>query len=611
MKAEQAQEAEDEAEVIDFDEMVASAPFAFPPEKSRPCWGVYDEPVTDGGKRHRPGVYRHSMSKETKDTPPAPINTWISGPVHLDALTRNGEGQDFGVLLRFTDREGTRRVWAMPYELLCADGADLRRELLSMGLAISPRHRAELGEYLQHKTPKKRMLCTSRTGWAGSGAFVLPDGVIGPDAGGVVFQDGGRIGKGHGVAGTVESWRSSVSRLAIGNPLMQFGMSAPFAAPLMELTHTEGGGFNFVGSSSSGKTTILEAARSTFGGPDFKRSWRATSNGVEGVAEQHNDLILCMDEMSEVDPREAGAIAYMLTNGVGKSRATRTGASRPPKRWRTLVFSTGEQSLEATMLAGRMAPKAGQSVRLLDLRVDGRKHGCFDELHGHASGRALSDAIKRAAKENYGATGRAFLEKLTRDDRDFGEMLEIAKSIPALAVHSGQEGRAAARCALIGIAGELATEYGLTGWPDGAAIDAAIVAFKAWKSFRGTGDQEPRKIREAVRDFLDRHGESRFIEDGSEHDQRFDSDERHTRDRAGYRADHIDPAGQAPAQRRYYFLGAALKEATTGFEMSTVTDVLKECGALEPGSGGRMQQQRKFGGVNRRYYVIDPERLEA
>ena len=178
----------------------------------------------------------------------------------------------------------------MPYELMCGAGEELRRELLSMGLAIEPRQRMEFGRYLQHKTPKKRMLCTSRTGWTGSGAFVLPDGVIGPGADGVVFQDGGRIGKGHGVAGTVESWRNSVARLAIGNPMMIFGVSAGFAPPLMELTHTEGGGFNFVGGSSSGKTTILEAARSTFGGPDFKRSWRATSNGVEGVAEQHNDL---------------------------------------------------------------------------------------------------------------------------------------------------------------------------------------------------------------------------------------------------------------------------------------------------------------------------------
>ena len=609
MKTECAPEAE--PEVVDFDDLVASAPLSFPPEKSRPCWGVYDEPVMDGGKRQRPGVYLHTMAPAKGEVPAHPVNTWISGPVHLTALTCNAEEQDFGVLLRFIDRKGNVRLWAMPYELLCADGADLRRELLSMGLAIDVRQRMEFSRYLQHKTPRKRMLCTSRTGWAGSGAFVLPDSVIGPDAGGVVFQDGGRIGKGHGVAGTVESWRNSVSRLAIGNPMMTFGVSAPFAAPLMEPTHTEGGGFNFVGGSSSGKTTILEGARSTFGGPDFKRSWRATSNGVEGVAEQHNDLILCMDEMSEVDPREAGAIAYMLTNGVGKSRATRTGASRPPKRWRTLVFSTGEQSLEGTMLAGRMAPKAGQSVRLLDLRTDNRRHGCFDELHGYASGRALSDAIKRAAKENYGAVGRAFLEKLTRDKRDFGELLEITKSIPAFAGHSGQEGRAAARFALIGMAGELATEYGLTGWPENAALNAAAEAFKAWKAFRGTGDQEPRKIREAVRDFLDRHGESRFIDEGTKGDLRFDSDERHTRDRAGYRLDVIRGEGKAAALcRLYYFNAAAMKEATTGFELSTVIEVLKECGVLEPGKD-RTQQQRKFGGVNARWYVINRERLEV
>jgi putative DNA primase/helicase len=300
----------------------------------------------------------------------------------------------------------------------------------------------------------------------------------------------------------------------------------------------------------------------------------------------------------------------MLTNGVGKSRATRTGASRPPKRWRTLVFSTGEQSLEATMLAGRMAPKAGQSVRLLDLRADNRRHGCFDELHGYGSGRALSDAIKKAAKENYGAVGRAFLEKLTRDDRDFGELLEITKSIPAFAGHSGQEGRAAARFALIGMAGELATEYGLTSWPENAAINAAAEAFRAWKAFRGTGDQEPRKIREAVRDFLDRHGESRFIEDGTEADLRFDSDQRHTRDRAGYRLDVERGTGKdARLVRLYYFNAAAMKEATAGFELSTVIGVLKDCGALEP-AGVRAQQQRKFGGTNGRWYVINRERLE-
>ena len=55
------------------------------------------------------------MSEETSKSSSVPIDTWISGPVHLEALTRNSEGQDFGVLLRFLDREGNSRLWAMPF----------------------------------------------------------------------------------------------------------------------------------------------------------------------------------------------------------------------------------------------------------------------------------------------------------------------------------------------------------------------------------------------------------------------------------------------------------------------------------------------------------------
>ena len=501
----------------------------------------------------------------------------------------------------------------MPYELLNADGADLRRELLSMGLEIHPKHRAVFGFFLQHMTPRKKVLCTGRTGWVGSGAFVLPDGAIGPDAANVVFQDGGRTGKGFGVAGTLESWQDGVARYAVGNPMLMFGVSTSFAPPLQELTNSEGGGVHFIGGSSSGKTTILECGRSPWGGPEFKRSWRATSNGVEGVAEQHNDCLLPMDEISEVSPIQAGEIVYMLANGVGKSRATRTGASRPPKRWRTGVFSTGERSLEATMKEGKMQTKAGQSIRLVDVPADGRKFGCFDNLHGHKSGRAFSDALKLGAKRNYGAAIRAFIGKLAVDERDFGELLEITKSDPVFAgQHGEQEARVAARLALIGMAGELAIEYGIVPWPEGSAIEAAGVAFKAWLGFRGTGNDEPRKIRQAIREFLERHGGSRFIEEhgAAESDQSRAGDQS-VRERAGYRSGR--PDGQGPAFdiiRLYLFNSAGLKEATTGFDLATVTAVLTECGALEPAKNGKPYIQRKIHGQNGRYYVINPNRLE-
>jgi putative DNA primase/helicase len=63
--------------------------------------------------------------------------------------------------------------------------------------------------------------------------------------------------------------------------------------------------------------------------------------------------------------------------------------------------------------AGHRA-KAGQSVRLLDIPA-ARNYGCFDDLHGFASGAALSDSIKREGASHYGHPGRAFLERLSRD----------------------------------------------------------------------------------------------------------------------------------------------------------------------------------------------------
>jgi uncharacterized protein (DUF927 family) len=62
---------------------------------------------------------------------------------------------------------------------------------------------------------------------------------------------------------------------------------------------------------------------------------------LEAVAESHNDSLLCLDEISQVDSKEAGETAYMLANGHGKSRAQRDGSSRQAALWRLLFLSTG------------------------------------------------------------------------------------------------------------------------------------------------------------------------------------------------------------------------------------------------------------------------------
>ena len=249
------------------------------------------------------------------------------------------------------------------------------------------------------------------------GFFVLPDTVIGPKASKVIFQSGEGGHDEHTRAGTLEGWQHEISSRAVGNPLLLLALSASFAGPMLALCNAEGGGLHFVGDSSTGKTTLLEAACSVWGGANYRRSWRATANGMEGAAALFNDGLLALDEISECNPHDVGAIIYALGNGRGKQRAGRLGSARALTRWRCFVLSSGERSIGTTMYEVGRHAKAGQGVRLLDLSAT-RKYGAWDNLHGLASGSAFSDAIKRAVVIHHGRAGRAFLEKLTRDKRD-------------------------------------------------------------------------------------------------------------------------------------------------------------------------------------------------
>jgi putative DNA primase/helicase len=318
---------------------------------------------------------------------------------------------------------------------------------------------------------------------------------------------------------------------------------------------------------------------------------------MEGAAALFNDCLLALDEISECDPREVGNIVYSLGNGRGKQRAGRTGAARAVTRWQAFIVSTGERTIATTMAEGGHRFKAGQSVRLLDIPT-ARQQGCFDVLHDHASGAALSDAIKRAAVTHYGRPGRAFLERLTHDQRDFAARLEILKGLRDFNRQDfeGQDKRAAGRFALLALAGELATEYGLTGWPEGEAVKAAVIGFNAWRSLRGRGNDERRQILQKVSDFIERHGDGRF----SNAD---DSHESQTRDRAGWWRDTQDG-------RLYLFTAEGMREALKGFDFKRALDELEACGAIpKAGADGKRAKPENIGGRKVRVYEVRADEL--
>ena len=574
---------------------------SIPPLENRPCYMVFDLPVKDaqGKTTHRAGVWHFSTRQPKGEGDPVPVDRWICSPLHVDAITTDTQEHNYGRLLRFRSTFGTWKTWAMPMAMLAGDGNELRAALLSQGVEIDPEARNNLSRYLQSRIPKKRMRCALQTGWADAGlkAFVLPDVVIGAGAGSVVFQSGEAGDNEYTTAGTLDQWRQGVSLPAIDNPVLMLALCAAFAGPLLGRCNAESGGVHFVGDSSTGKTTALEAACSVWGGAGYRRSWRATANGMEGVAAMFNDGLLALDEISECDPRDIGGIVYALGNGRGKQRASRTGLARSVTRWRCCIVSSGERTIETAMHEGGYRVKAGQSVRLLDIPVQ-RAHGAWDSLHSHASGNAFSDAIKQAAASHYGHAGRAYLERLTRHhDESFSDALAGILNLPAFAADGdGQVKRAAGRFALLALAGELATVYGVTGWQAGAATAAAAEMLKAWKQQRGNANVnlEQAQIKAAVLGFIEQHGASRF--------QDMDKLDATVHNRAGWR----DSSGGV----RYLFTASGMKEAIKGFDLTRAADVLIQCGALPArGADGKPSRLTRIDGVTVRVYPISPDKL--
>ena len=453
------------------------------------------------------GVYFAGCSKEGV---PLPARR-ICSPLRVLGETRNDKAHDWGRLLEWADNDGNQHRWAMPMELLAGDGNDVTRELLRRGLNIvSGKIGKKVLEYIQSCESITRMTCTDRTGWHG-GAYVTPDKVYGDDAGAYIYQSNGGAEITTGQAGTLEEWQDNVAAFAVGNSRFAFAISAAFAGALVHPAGIESGGFHVFGGSSSGKTTAQLVAASIDGSPDSrKRSWRATANGLEGVASIHNDSLLILDEMREISGKDAGETAYMLGNGQGKTRSKRDGEARAVKQWRLLFLSSGEITLGELLQSEGKRVYAGQEVRIADIPADaGQGMGIVENLHGFDKPSMLADHLRYATSQYYGTAGAEWLTYITQHHRQLWDALpqQITEFCANVAPNaSGQAHRVCKRFALVAIAGELATQAGLTGWEAGEATKAATRCFNDWLAGFGGGNREQKQILNTVRAFIERNG---------------------------------------------------------------------------------------------------------
>lgn len=438
----------------------------------------------------------------------------LSGAFDILATTRDESGEGWGLLLAWLDKDGRQHLWAMPRRMLASEATTVWATLMDGGLFIASGNKPRnlLADFLSRVDVDGRALAADRPGWHG-GRFVLPHIVYGETAGEHVVFQGERAAPGaFDKTGTLSGWQRAVAALAVGNPRLAFALSAAFVGPVLALVDGEGGGLHFVGDSSTGKTTALRAAASVWG-PPIKRvlSWRATANGLEGVATAHSETFLCLDELGQLDGREAGAAAYMLSNGQGKARMKAAGGLRAVPSWRVSFLSTGETGLAALSATVGKTTAAGQEVRILELPADaGAGLDMWQELHGQRDGKALSEALNDATSREHGTAAPLFLSAIVADldaaKRTAREVMANFEAVHVPPNASGMAKRAGRRFALIAAAGDLARRAGVLPWPEGEAERAAAAMFAAWAmAHGGVGASEDAKALQAVRDFIERN----------------------------------------------------------------------------------------------------------
>jgi uncharacterized protein (DUF927 family) len=429
-------------------------------------------------------------------------------------------------VLHWQDNDARRHTRIVPRELLHGEGKVIAAQLDGDGLRCNVGKGAQeaLRRCLAWLKTERRLTAVSSAGWH-DGSFVLPDGEAVGNGDVILRPELCRSDLAFAQSGDLEDWQDQIARHCVGNSRLALLVSTAFAGALLEPMNEPSGGFHINGQSQRGKSTGAYVAASV-GGKGARDGavcqWRATANGLEGIAARHSDGCLVMDEISQADARDAGDMIYQLANQQGKQRAARDGSARQRVGWRLMYISTGEVTLQQRMSDAGKRSTSGMEVRLINVPSDaGAGMGIFENLHGFAHLAELADHLRAACAAYYGVAGRAFIARLVEArqkdadglwrDLDGRKRQFVADRLP-----EGSDGQVRSVCARFGVvaaAGELATQWRILPWPAGEATKAAATCFAAWLEQRdGIGAGEVQAAIRQVRAFLEQHGYSRFSE---------------------------------------------------------------------------------------------------
>lgn len=246
--------------------------------------------------------------------------------------------------------------------------------------------------------------------------------------------------------GSYEEWLKTAIKCRNESITAQIMLASSFASVLISKVGALSFFVHLWGiESGTGKTVALMLAASVWGNPNvgqYIQTFNATQVGHEKTAAFLNNLPMLIDELqlSKDSHGKSKFDVYQLSQGVGRTRGTKSGGIDKTPTWALCILTTGESPITSA------SSGAGAVNRVIDIECRACEAVIKDGM-----------GVSSSVKQNYGYAGKDFINQLS--DMPDEELKRIySEYFKELSAGSTTEKQAMA-AAMILVADELADKF--------------------------------------------------------------------------------------------------------------------------------------------------------
>ena len=509
---------------------------------------------------------------------------------------------DVRALVRLVDTEGKLVERTIDRDVLMNQGRIIGA-LGPMGACVSTDNAKDLVRYLTdcerrlgRTRPRRRSV--THLGWADRplGAFmpyVEPQGNMrfNPSGDGAVKAKPFLQPK-----GTLDEWVAGMAPARKASMAFRCVLAACFASPLVAVVDVQTFIVYLWGRSRSGKTPTLKAAGSVWGDPSegvegYFRTFADTPKSIVRAATLLHDMPVIIDELQSKGSAGGGQagkrqavedLLYSLSIGHERGALNSDRSMMRTGSWRSLTIATGEIPIVGD------STQQGAANRTLELNAEP-----FGDTRA-------AKRMHRLVKEQHGTAGRAFIDALRRNPREFYDD-GFSAMLDAVGEVAGGHPQAD-NVALVAFADALAEFYVFSPGKDWDACLAGGMELAGWALGNATGQDAADTDLKAIQ-FLNEW----LVRNSIHFDESCEMDRL---ERYGVRQERTDRPGNM-----WCVFSSVLNKALTdaGYDRNKTLRRMADEGLLEipPAAKGFTSQRRVHGGDRVRCVCIDNGALEA